>query len=45
VQDNLSLVDQYGFTVPGNPLDRIPLDKQFSGTISFRNSLDDPANR
>mmetsp|Transcript_27678 Transcript_27678/g.71300 ORF Transcript_27678/g.71300 Transcript_27678/m.71300 type:complete len:662 (+) Transcript_27678:19-2004(+) len=41
---NRDLVDQYGFTVPGNPLDRLPLDKQFGGTISYKNSTDDPAN-
>eukprot|EP00983_Pelagomonas_calceolata_P036965 1136136-Pelagomonas_calceolata.AAC.5 len=44
VQGNRDLVDQYGFTVPGNPLDRLPLDKQFGGTISYKNSTDDPAN-
>ncbi|KAF5834261.1 hypothetical protein DUNSADRAFT_9173 [Dunaliella salina] len=41
---NRDLVDQYGFTVPGNPLERIPLDKQFGGTISYKNSTEDPAN-
>lgn len=44
VQGTTEILDQYGFVVPGNPLDRLELDNQYPAALTARNSIEDPAH-